>query len=78
MQSTDSRFGLLHHRLALNHGGDVNAASRPFMLLIDAPGIRRHDIRLGLKPAPTVEAEIWHDARFTLEELAALANQRAA
>jgi hypothetical protein len=78
MQSTDTRFGLLHHRLALNHGGDVNAAARPFMLLIDAPGIRRHDIRVGLKPAPTVEAEVWHDSTFALEELEALANRRTA
>jgi hypothetical protein len=68
-----SRFGLLHHRLALVHGGDCNAAARPFMLLCDAPGTKRTDIRIGAKPAPVVSAEIWNDEAVSIEALEALA-----
>jgi hypothetical protein len=70
-----SRFGLVHHRLALKLGGDVNAAARPFALLVDAPGTRRTDIKIGARPCPIVTAEIWNDNTYTLENLEALATR---
>jgi len=70
-----SRFGLLHHRLALVHGGDVNAAARPFMLLCDAPGTRRTDIKLGRLPSPVVTAEIWNDNVVAIDALETLATR---
>jgi hypothetical protein len=71
-----SRLGLLHHRLAMRLSGDVNAAARPFMMLIDAPGVRRTDIKLGARPCPVVTAEMWNDSSYTLEQLEALATTR--
>jgi len=68
-----SRFTLLHHRLALNLGGDVNAAARMFMFLIDCPGTRRQDISNGRGLPPVVTAEIVHENTFTLEQLEELA-----
>jgi hypothetical protein len=67
-----TRFGLLHHRLAMRLGGDTLAAARPFMLLCDAPGIRRSDIKVGRIPGPVVTAEILHESTYTLESLEAL------
>jgi len=67
-----TRFGLLHHRLAMRLGGDTLAAARPFMLLCDAPGIRRFDIKVGRIPGPVVTAEILHDSTYTLESIETL------
>jgi len=71
-----SRFGLLHHRLAMRLAGDTSAAARPFMLLVDAPGIRRQVLKIGNKPGPVVTAEIWNDNTYALETLEALATAR--
>jgi len=67
-----TRFGLVHHRLALKLGGDTMAAARPFMMLADAPGTRRTELKVGGRPGPVTTAEILHDGTSTLENLETL------
>lgn len=71
-----TRFGLLHHRLALRLGGDCNAAAKPFMLLADAPATKRYDIRSGRKPVPVAETYLIHENTITMEEMEQLAAPR--
>jgi hypothetical protein len=65
-------FANLLHRLAARLDGDRMEIARPSHLLLDTPGTRRQDIKLGRTPSPVVTAEVWSERLFSLDEIVAL------